>query len=91
MTLEQAKKEFSSFVNASDPNTSLWEIYQTFVAEKMKLDKYFSVFLEENENEMSKDDEYTSEVWETYKKQLKEYNDIDVSLRRVQYYLNKNV
>lgn len=91
MTLEQAKKEFSTFVNASDPNTSLWEIYQAFVAEKMQLDKYFSVYLEEHELEMNKDNDYSSEVWETYKKKLKEYNDIDISLRRVKYYLDKNV
>ena len=91
MTLEQAKFEFSQFVNGSCPDASFWEIYQAFVAEKMKLDKYFSDFLEENEDEMGKDNTYDGKSWKTYKSQLKEYNDIDDSIRRVKYYLNKNV
>lgn len=91
MDLALAKKEFSQFVNGSDYNIPISELYNMFVVEKMALDKYFSVFLEESEDEMSQSQNFDSPAWKIYKEKLKEYDEIEKLVTRSRYYLNKNV
>jgi hypothetical protein len=91
MNIEQAKQDFSKYINNADPDVGLWEVYQSFVAEKMKLDKYFSIFLDDNADEMDKCDTYDSPAWKTYKEKLKEYHAIETNLKHTQYFLNKHV
>jgi hypothetical protein len=91
MTLENAMKEFSAYVNAADPAATITEIHQTFLIEKMKLDKYFSIFLDENEEEMNQSENFDSPAWKTYRSKLKEYDAIERFVSQSKYYLNKHV
>lgn len=91
MTLEKAKKEFANYLNSADPNASLYEIYNAFVIEKMKMDKYFSIFLDENEHEMNLSENYDSPAWQTYKQKMKDYDVIERFVNQSRYYLNKDV
>jgi len=91
MTLEYAMKEFAAYVNAAEPTATLTEIHQTFVVEKMKLDKYFSIFLDENEDEMNQSENFDSPAWKTYRLKLKEYDAIERFVSQSKYYLNKHV
>ena len=91
MTLEQAKKEFSDFLNSYNPDASLIEIHNAFVMERMRMDKFFSDFLVEHEKDMSVCDEYNNESWQTYKEKLKQYTDVERYITHSKYYLNKHV
>lgn len=69
----------------SDPN-KLSEIYQNLVVQKMKLDKFFSIFLDNTEFD---EEDTTSDDWITYKEMLKEYERIDHLLTTTKYHLNR--
>ena len=58
------------------------------VTEKMKLDKFFSMFLNKFERKMDPDKTHTP-IWDLYKKKSKEYNDLQHSITIADYYLNK--
>jgi hypothetical protein len=91
MTLETAMKDFAAYVNAAEPSSTLSEIHQAFVIEKMKLDKYFSIFLDDNEEEMNQSENFDSPAWQTYRLKLKEYDAIERFVSQSKYYLNKHV
>ena len=54
----------------------------------MKLDKFFSMFLEKFERQMDPDRTDTP-VWKLYKNKLKEYEKVDNELRTTQYWISK--
>jgi len=56
--------------------------------QKMKLDKFFSMFLEKFERQMDPDKTDTP-VWKLYKNKLKEYEKVDHELKATQYWINK--
>ena len=56
--------------------------------QKMKLDKFFSMFLEKFERQMDPDRTDTP-VWKLYKNKLKEYEKVDHELKATQYWINK--
>ena len=56
--------------------------------QKMKLDKFFSMFLEKFERQMDPDRTDTP-VWKLYKTKLKEYEKVDHELKATQYWINK--
>lgn len=60
---------------------------QLFV-QKMKLDKFFSLFLDKFERKMDPDNTDTP-IWKLYKNKLKEYNDVQQSITAATYYLRK--
>lgn len=91
MDLQIAKKQFSDYVNHADQSITLTELHQTFIIEKMKLDKYFSLFLDENENEMNQSENFDSVSWQTYREKLKEYDAIERLVTHSKYYLAKHV
>lgn len=64
------------------------EIQKTLYREKMKLDKFFSMFLEKFERKMDPDDTNTA-IWKLYNDKLKEYDAIQRSIRASTYYANK--
>lgn len=66
----------------------LLEKRQQLILEKMKLDKFFSMFLEKFERQMDSDKTDTP-VWKLYKNKLKEYEKVDHELKATQYWLNK--
>ena len=68
---------------------TLTDQYSDLQVQKMKLDKYFSEFLEENEKEMNESINFDSPAWITYRKKLKEYDEVDKFIARTRYHLNK--
>jgi hypothetical protein len=61
---------------------------QTLIVERMKLDKFFSMFLEKFERKMDPDSTDTP-VWKLYKNKLKEYEKVSHELRTTQYWISK--
>jgi hypothetical protein len=67
---------------------TLNEKYSDLQVQKMKLDKFFSMFLEKFERQMDPDRTDTP-VWKLYKTKLKEYEKVDHELKATQYWINK--
>lgn len=57
--------------------------------ERMKMDKFFSMFLDKFERKMDPDCTDTP-IWKLYKAKLKEYADIQQAILAAKYYLNKH-
>ena len=64
------------------------EKYSDLQVQKMKLDKFFSMFLEKFERQMDPDRTDTP-VWKLYKNKLKEYEKVNHELRTTQYWISK--
>lgn len=73
---------FRDITNAG-PN-QLIDIRNQLVVEKMKLDKFFSVFLDESE--MDDQDTNTPE-WVTYREMLKSYERVNQLIKSTDYYI----
>jgi hypothetical protein len=67
---------------------NLNEKYNSLQIEKMKLDKFFSLFLEKFERKMDADKTDTP-VWKLYKAKLKEYDKISQELKNTNYWIAK--
>lgn len=65
----------------------LVSIMNTLSIDKMKLDKFFSIFLEQYE--MTEDNLDTPE-WFTYREMSKEYERISRLLKTADFYINQN-
>lgn len=63
---------------------------QTLMLEKMKLDKFFSLYLDKYGSKMDCDKPDTK-VWALYKSKLKEYGDLTRSITHLDYWISKNV
>lgn len=90
MTIDNAKSAFIDFMNYRKP-ADMSSLHQTFVVEKMRMDKFFSDFLEETEQEMSSDDTFTSPAWQLYRTKLKEYAALEQFIKQSKYYLDHHV
>jgi len=66
----------------------LQTIYSNLIAEKMKMDKFFSMYLDKFERKMDSETPNTP-IWDLYKKKLKEYSELDRTIKAAQYYTNK--
>ena len=66
----------------------LLNLKQDLVIKKMKLDKFFSMYLEKFERKMDPDNTDT-QIWKLYKAKLKEYGDIAQQLRNTDYYIKR--
>ena len=84
MTIEEATKIVANL------DGDLVGAHNFFVIQKMKLDKYFSTFLDENEKEMS-DDNYDSPAWKQYRIMLRDYETVEKFITTSKYYINKHV
>lgn len=67
---------------------NLIEKYNSLQIQKMKLDKFFSLFLEKFERKMDADKTDTP-VWKLYKTKLKEYDKVSQELKATQYWIKK--
>lgn len=67
---------------------TLTEKYNSLQIEKMKLDKFFSMFLEKFERKMDSD-KLDTPVWKLYKIKLKEYDTVSQELKNTKYWINK--
>ena len=65
---------------------NLIEVKNNLVLDKMRLDKFFSIFL--NENELDHDIPNTPE-WQTYKEKLSDYQDLSKLINWAEYYIGK--
>jgi hypothetical protein len=68
----------------------LLEKRNDLIVQKMKLDKFFSMFLEKFERKMDPDNTNTP-IWKLYKSKLKEYGLIDQEIKNTEYWIRKNV
>ena len=69
---------------------NLTEKYNSLQIQKMKLDKFFSMFLEKFERKMDVDKTDTP-VWKLYKAKLKEYDAVSHELKATQYWMKKEL
>lgn len=84
-------KSYSKIVEAStyrDVN-SIQGIIMDLMTEKMKMDKFFSMFLEKCGGKMDPEKTDTP-IWKLYRSKTKEYSDINQALKAAEYYLKKN-
>ncbi len=56
--------------------------------QRMRLDKFFSMFLEKFERKMDPDNTDTP-VWKLYKQKLKEYDKVQHDIKSAEYWINK--
>ena len=64
----------------------LIEIKNNFVLEKMRMDKFFSDFLAENELD---EHEVDTKEWKIYKTKLVDYQRLNILINWAEYYLNR--
>lgn len=65
------------------------EIQNNLFVERMKMDKFFSMFLDKFERKMDPDNTNTP-VWKLYKAKLKEYAELQQAITAAKYYLTKS-
>lgn len=58
--------------------------------EKMKLDRFFSMYLDKFGDKMDSDKPNTT-IWSLYKAKMKEYGEISQEIRRLDYWIENNV
>ena len=57
--------------------------------EKMKLDKFFTMFLDKFERKMNPSNTNTP-IWKLYNKKMKEYDAVDMEIKSTEYWINKS-
>lgn len=68
--------------------TSKINEYQELLRVKMRLDKFFSMFLDQYGDQMDSDNTDTP-VWKLYKAKLKDYDTISRSIKEAEYWMKK--
>lgn len=58
------------------------------IVQKMKLDKFFTMFLDKFEKQMDSDNTNTP-VWKLYKTKLKEYDKVSHDIKAADYWISK--
>lgn len=56
--------------------------------EKMKMDRFFSLYLDKFGGKMDPDKPNTK-IWALYKSKLKEYSDLERKIKYVEYWMSK--
>ena len=64
-------------------------IHGKLLAERMKMDKFFSMYLDKFERNMDPEKTKTP-IWNLYKKKLNEYEDLTRTIKAAEYYLKKS-
>jgi hypothetical protein len=84
------RSEYQQIVTAANYGTKaeIVAIHSALIKEKMKMDKFFSLYLDKFEKKMDSDKPNTP-IWDLYKKKTKEYADLNQSIRAAEYYLRK--
>lgn len=67
---------------------TLVEKYNDLLLHRMKLDKFFSMFLEKFERQMDPDNTDTP-VWKLYKTKLREYEKVQHEIISTKYWIDK--
>jgi len=58
------------------------------LVERMKLDKFFSMFLDKFERKMDPENTNTP-IWKLYKQKMKEYGELERTIKSSNYYLTR--
>jgi hypothetical protein len=66
----------------------LTQLHTHLVLERMKLDKFMSMFLDKFERKMSYEDTDTP-IWDLYRKKSDEYSKLSQLINTANYYLSK--
>jgi hypothetical protein len=64
------------------------QVHSQLVIDRMKLDKFFSMYLTKFERKMDPEKTNTP-VWDLYKKKMKEYGELERTIKAAEYYLKK--
>ena len=67
----------------------LEEIYISLLNDKMKLDKFFSMYLDKVGNKMDSENTDTN-IWKLYRTKSTEYSELNHAITTANYYLNKH-
>lgn len=62
--------------------------HHRLIVEKMKLDKFFSMYLEKFERKMDPEKPNTP-IWNLYKSKLKEYDKVQRDIKSAEYWIAK--
>jgi hypothetical protein len=73
---------------STDNVEEILNIQRDLYTQKMKMDKFFSMYLDKFEGKMDPDEPDT-QIWKLYKLKLKEYDAINQSIKAATYYANK--
>ena len=79
---------YSEIVKSQSNPNELHKLLTTCIGERMKMDKFFTMYLDKFEKKMNPDMTDTP-VWNLYKTKLKEYEDIQRAIKLSDYYLKK--
>ena len=72
-------------------NTSMTELLNKrheLLVQKMKMDKFFSLFLDKFERKMDPEKPNTP-IWKLYKEKLKEYGVLSQEIKNIEYWITK--
>ena len=64
------------------------KVQSELFVERMKMDKFFSMFLDKFERKMDPDNTDTP-VWKLYKAKLKEYGELERAIKSSNYYMTR--
>jgi hypothetical protein len=67
---------------------TLLEQKNFLIAERMKMDKFFTMFLDKFERKMDPEKPNTP-IWKLYKQKHKEYGDLVQKIRHIDYWIAK--
>jgi len=65
------------------------EIYISLLNDKMKLDKFFSMYLDKVGNKMDPEKTDTN-IWKLYREKSNEYSELNHAINSANYYINKH-
>lgn len=68
--------------------SELFNKRETLHIEKMKLDKFFSMYLDKFGSKMDSDNTNTP-IWALYKTKLKEYDKVTTQIKHLDYWISK--
>lgn len=69
-------------------NTTKLRRYEELLGVKMRLDKFFSMYLDKYGDQMDSD-KVDTPIWKLYKVKLKEYEEVSKELKELEYWLSK--
>lgn len=62
--------------------------YDELIVVKMRLDKFFTMFLDQYGDQMDADSTDTP-IWKLYKAKLKEYDNVSKEIKSIEYWMKK--
>jgi hypothetical protein len=79
---------YQKIVEASGDRAQLEKLYMELIVEKMRLDKFFTMFLDKFESKMDCEEPNTP-IWKLYRSKHKEYGEIEQAVKAAKYYMSK--